>query len=100
MPVVNAYVQLTEARVARDAWEEAYFSLTDLKSVLQSQPGFVGMHVLIHADDDLRVVVTVRWMQDEQIEAWLETQRVPRDVLQELHPPPSHISVQCFLEVT
>lgn len=100
MPVVNAYVQLTEAHLTRDAWEEAYFSLTALKSVLQSQPGFLSMHVLLRADEELRVVVSVRWEQDEQIAAWLETQRTPRDILEELHPPANRVLVQCLLEVT
>ena len=101
MSSVTAYSQVVEAVIAKDAWNETYFSLLSLKAHMQALPGWQRFDLWAseNADHNIKVLIVTNWDYPEQLEVWIEHGITADSVLRAMQPPPLSLDVSLYEEI-
>ncbi|MCA9903790.1 MAG: hypothetical protein KC547_08040 [Anaerolineae bacterium] len=97
----TAYSQVVQAVIAKDAWDETYFSMLSLKAQLQALPGWQRFDFWASetADHNVKVLIVTNWEYPEQLEIWLERGITVDAVLRAMQPPPLSLEVALYEEI-
>lgn len=101
MSSIIAYSQVVEAVIAKEAWDETYFSLQSLKAHLQSLPGWQRFDLWAQETDsgDVQVLVVTNWDHPEYLALWLERGVTVDAVLRAMYPPPLSLQINLYEEI-
>jgi heme-degrading monooxygenase HmoA len=101
MSYIKAYSQVVEAEVARNAWDETYFSLLSLKGHLQALPGWLSFDMWAHdlENGNIRLIAVTNWETVDHLSTWLNSAKTVDAILRAMEPPPKMLDIDLYEEI-